>query len=195
MPAPSLCGSFLGSKRALLAFTWTLTTILTLVAFLASIAFIIQINSHYKYLERINNYNDDNNNGNGNGNNQNNRYMQEDEDGDEQHSQDDKKEQNWYPLLAGTSSGAMTFVGVYTMFLSLALQFYGITAIVGFTSLQGAYIAPCFPNRNRLKIGIFGGAVVVFANSLLLTAVIFGEFRVSCCFVVKVCSAVENLFS
>ena len=171
-----------------MAFTWTLTTILTLVAFLASIAFIIQINSHYKYLERINNYNDDNNNGNGNGNN---RYMQEDEDGDEQHSQDDKKEQNWYPLLAGTSSGAMTFVGVYTMFLSLALQFYGITAIVGFTSLQGAYIAPCFPNRNRLKIGIFGGAVVVFANSLLLTAVIFGEFRVSCCFVVKVCSAVQ----
>jgi hypothetical protein len=167
MTTPSICGSFIGSKRALLAFTWTLTTILTLVAFLASIAFLVQINSHYRYLQRTH------------GDSSNNRFLKEDE-----HSQDEKRnskdeEINWYPILARTSSGAITFVGVYFMFLSIAFQIYGSTAIVGFTSLKGAYIAPCFPNRNRLKIGIFGGAVVIFANLLLLVAVILGEFRVS----------------
>jgi hypothetical protein len=172
MAPPSICGSFLGSKRALLAFTWTLTTLMTFFAFLAAIAFVIQIDSHYRYLKRIN------------GDDSNRRGL---EGGGEQHSQDNNKGQqtNWYPILAGTTSGAMTFVGIYVMFLATALQIYGSTAIVGFTSLKGAYIAPCFPNRNRLKIGVFGGAVVIFANLLLLIAVILGEFRVSRCLLTK----------
>ena len=168
---PSICGSFLGSKRALLAFTWTLTTIMTFVAFLTAVAFVLQINTHYRYLERT--YGDGSNG----------RALEE----REQHSQDNENnnnkaaaeaETNWYPILARTSSGAITFASIYIIILATALQIYGSTAIVGFTSLKGAYIAPCFPNRNRLKIGILGGAVVVFANMLLLTAVIFGEFRV-----------------
>jgi len=122
---------------------------------------MIQINSHYRYLQRIN---EDN-------------YNYEENEDEEQHS-GDEQEQNMYPLLAQTSSGAMAFVASYTMILSIVLSVYGSTAIVGFTNIQGVYIAPCFPNRNKLKIGIFGGAVVVFANLLLLNAVIFGEIRV-----------------
>lgn len=168
----------------MLAFTWTITTLLTLVAFLMAIIMVVQINSHYRYLERYS-YNDDN---------YNNRWLnegeeQQNQEGEENHSGDnseDDKEQNWYPLLAGTSSGAMTFVAMYTMVLATALSLYGSTAIVGFTSLRGVYIAPCISHKSRLITGIFGGAVVVFANLLLLTAVIFGEFRVSCDCVVQV---------
>lgn len=171
MTTPSLCGSFIGSKKSLLAFTWSVTTLLTFVAFLMAIIMVIQISSHYRYLERINN----NDNGN--------RWLNENNENNEQHSGDqqqeqEENEQNWYPYLAHTSSGAMTFVAMYTMALATALLIYGSTAIVGFTSLRGVYIAPCFAHRNKLKVGIFGGAVVVFANLLLINAVIFGEFRV-----------------
>jgi hypothetical protein len=175
MMTPSLCGSFIGSKKAMLAFTWTITTLFTFMAFLLAIAMVVQINSHYRYLEKTNSYNDDVY-----------RRWLEDE-GDENHSGDqnngsgdNQMDMNWYPLLAGTSSGAMTFVALYTMVLATGLSLYGSTAIVGFTSLRGVYIAPCFSHKSRLITGIFGGAVVVFANLLLLTAVIFGEFRVSC---------------
>mmetsp|Transcript_12308 Transcript_12308/g.18054 ORF Transcript_12308/g.18054 Transcript_12308/m.18054 type:complete len:255 (-) Transcript_12308:104-868(-) len=171
MATPSICGNFISSKKSLLAFTWSITTLLTFIAFLMAIAMVIQIDSHYRYLERTNVSDDDSYYSN------NNRNVQEED--EEQHSGDEEeREQNWYHLLAGTSSGAMTFVALYTMVLAIVLSVYGSTAIVGFTNIQGVYIAPCFPHRNKLKIGIFGGAVVVFANLLLLNAVIFGEFRV-----------------
>ena len=169
---PSICGGFISSKRSLLAFTWTVTTLLTFVAFFMAIVMMVRINSHYRYLERLYASDDDyNNNGEGE---------------EEQHSGD--RMQEIYPLLASTSSKAMGFVGIYTMLLSVGLTLYGSTAIVGFTSFQGVYIAPCFPHRSKMKVGIFGGAVVVFANLLMLCAVIFGEFWVgspcslsSCC--------------
>jgi hypothetical protein len=43
------------------------------------------------------------------------------------------------------------------------------------------YIAPCFSSAGspKLKLGIFGGAIIFFANLLLVCAVIFGEVRVS----------------
>jgi hypothetical protein len=58
---------------------------------------------------------------------------------------------------------------------------FGSTAIVGFTSLRGDYIAPCFSTTgsSKLRLGIFGGAIVIFANLLLVCAVVFGEVRVS----------------
>jgi hypothetical protein len=162
---PALCGSFLGSRRSLVAFTWSVTTVLTLFAFLTAITWTIKINSHYRYLERLyeNSNNNNNNNNQGGGGN-------------------DNKASQIYPLLASTSSGAMTFVALYTMCWSTALCLYGSTAIVGLTSLRGVYIAPCFSSSgaaSNRKVGMFGGAIVVFANLLLLCAVVFGEFRVS----------------
>ena len=105
------------------------------------------------------------------------------EEGEEQHGsqdQENNKESLLYSLMATTSSRSMTFVAVYTMALAVALNLYGSTAIVGFTSLRGDYIAPCFSSEHSsMKVGIFGGAIVIFANLLLLCAVVLGEFRVS----------------
>merc|ERR1711966_45802 len=53
-------------------------------------------------------------------------------------------------------------------------------AIVGFTSLRGVYIAPCFSiGSNKLRVGIFGGMIVIFANLLLVCAVVLGEVKVN----------------
>jgi hypothetical protein len=83
--------------------------------------------------------------------------------------------------LATISSKSMTFVALYTMAMAVALSLCGSTAIVGFTSLRGDYIAPCFSTTgsSKLRLGIFGGAIVIFANLLLVCAVVFGEVRVS----------------
>ena len=83
--------------------------------------------------------------------------------------------------LASISSNSMTFVALYTMAMAVALSMFGSTAIVGFTSLRGDYIAPCFSSTgsSKLRLGIFGGAIVIFANLLLVCAVVFGEVRVS----------------
>jgi len=172
--APSLCGSFLTDKRSLVAFTWSLTTVLTFVAFVAALAMLGEVHAHYRRLERYyeqqyeyyQQYGQNNDNEKGGG---------------EQHESRDRQIQE-YLALANISSSSMTFVALYAVMLSLALNLYGTTAIVGFTSLRGVYIGPCFsspPASSRLKLGMFGGAIVFFANVLLVCAVIFGEVRVS----------------
>jgi hypothetical protein len=92
----------------------------------------------------------------------------------------DRDQWDHYLEVAQMGSSSMTFVAVYTMSMAVALSLYGSTAIVGFTSLRGVYIAPCFsyPGPSRLKVGIFGGAIIFFANLLLVCAVVFGEVRV-----------------
>ena len=168
MTTPSLCGSFLSSKQSLVAFIWTATTLLTLMAFVMAIIMTVQINMQYQRLASMYAMDDDYNQGGGEG--------EEEEHG----SQDDNKESLLYSLMATTSSRSMTFVAVYTMALAVVLNLYGSTAIVGFTSLRGDYIAPCFSSEHSsMKVGIFGGAIVIFANLLLLCAVVLGEFRVS----------------
>jgi len=178
--APSLCGSFLTDKRSLVAFTWTLTTVLTLVAFVGSAG--MMIHQHIQYKQMVSYYEE--------------QYyyeqaQQNQDDEEQQHeSQDEQSREQYeeYLALASMQSGTMTFVAVYTVFVALGLSLYGTTAIVGFTSLRGDYIAPCFSSgSSKLKLGMFGGAIVFFANLLLVCAVIFGEVRVSqvlfaCCF-------------
>lgn len=93
----------------------------------------------------------------------------------------DEREYKERMQLAHVASRSITFVALYTMSMSVALVLYGSTAIVGFTSLRGVYIAPCFSNpgySSKLKVGIFGGAIILFANLLLVCAVVFGEVRV-----------------
>ena len=171
-PPPALCGSFLSSKRSLVAFIWSVTTLLQLCAFVMAIIMTIQINIQYKRLARMyaeGAYDDD-------------EKPEEEEEG-ERGSQDHNSADNeslLYSMLASTSSRSMTFVAIYTMTLAMALNLYGSTAIVGFTSLRGVYIAPCFSSEHSsMKVGMFGGAIVIFANLLLLCAVVLGEFRVS----------------
>ena len=102
------------------------------------------------------------------------------DEGEHRGSGDAEREQEAYLLLGSISARSITFVSVYTMMLATGLSLYGSTAIVGFTSLRGIYIAPCFSSgSDNMRVGIFGGAVVIFANLLLVCAVILGEVRVS----------------
>mmetsp|Transcript_15137 Transcript_15137/g.23033 ORF Transcript_15137/g.23033 Transcript_15137/m.23033 type:complete len:402 (+) Transcript_15137:3-1208(+) len=96
----------------------------------------------------------------------------------EDEDEEEEEEDNQYIQLLRTRSTSMAFVVLYTTAWALALSMYGTTAIVGFTSISGVYIGPCF-SQGDMKVGMFGGALVVFANLLLVCAVIFGEFRVS----------------
>jgi hypothetical protein len=145
---------------------------LQLCAFVMAIIMTIQINIQYKRMARMyaeGAYDDDD--------------KSEEEGEGERGSQDHNSADNeslLYSMLASTSSRSMTFVAIYTMTLAMALNLYGSTAIVGFTSLRGVYIAPCFSSEHSsMKVGMFGGAIVIFANLLLLCAVVLGEFRVS----------------
>lgn len=173
MPSPSLCGSFLTSKKALIAFTWTITTVLTLAAFILALVMTLHVHGHYKrqerYYEEQYQYNQKYNN-----------YY--DEGGEEHHGGESMdREFQAQMMLSQMGSKSIAFVAAYTMSMAFALSLYGSTAIVGFTSLRGDYIAPCFsyPSSSKLKVGIFGGAIIFFANLLLVCAVFFGEVRVS----------------
>jgi hypothetical protein len=168
--APSLCGSFLTDRRSLLAFTWTLTCLFTWIAFIVSTVYVIHVHTSYKRMEKA--YNEEL------------EYQQQQQEGENQHSADNQHWEDQLYELTSMQSTSLTFVALYTMMVAVGLSFYGSTAIVGFTSLRGVYIAPCFSTSSgavsTLKLGMFGGAIVLFANLLLICAVIFGEVRVSC---------------
>ena len=179
--APSLCGSFLADRRSLVALTWTLITVLTMLAFVGSAGMVIHWHTQYKRMEHY--YEEQYEQSLY----QHEQQQQQQQEGEEQQhggSQDYERSREQYEAyiaLASIRSGTMTFAAIYTVIVALGLSLYGTTAIVGFTSLRGDYIAPCFSSgSSNLKMGIFGGAVVFFANLLLVCAVIFGEVRVRC---------------
>lgn len=175
----------------MVAFTWSLTTVMTLFAFITAVVLTIQVHAHYRGLKRYYDgddwysYDDDNNNNNAGGGRRF-RFLQggEEGEGEEAHNSRDEYQnavRESYERLANMSGiRSITFVAVYCMLLATGLCLYGSTAIVGFTSLRGVYISPCFDNPgNKLTVGIFGGAIVLFANLLLVCAVVLGEVRVS----------------
>uniref|UniRef100_A0A7S4JI85 Uncharacterized protein n=1 Tax=Odontella aurita TaxID=265563 RepID=A0A7S4JI85_9STRA len=94
---------------------------------------------------------------------------------------------SYYPTLASTSSFGVKFAALYTATLAVALSLYGSMAVVGFSSIRGQYIAPCFgggggsvdsARRARIRLGAFMGCLIFFANLCVLIAVLLGEFRV-----------------
>jgi hypothetical protein len=167
--APALCGSFLTDKRSLVAFTWTLTVFMTLLAFIGATVAVIHVHTHYIRLERY--YEE-----------QWEYQRQQQNNGEqEQHGASQDREYEKYLSLTSMQSGSLTFAAVYTVLLATALALFGSTAVVGFTSLRGVFIAPCFstsPSSSALRLGIFGGVVIFFANLLLVGAVVLGEVRV-----------------
>jgi len=177
---PSLCGGFLTDKRSMVAFVWSVTTVLTIFAFATAIVLTVKVHMHYNYLQQFYDgddwyqasdsyYNSDNN--------------QDENENENNESQDEKYRdqiRDSYMLLSSMSAKSVTFVAVYTMILATALSMYGSLAIVGFTSLRGVYIAPCFSiGSNKLRVGIFGGMIVIFANLMLVCAVVLGEVKVN----------------
>jgi len=168
---PSICGGFLGDKRSMVAFVWSVTTVLTIFAFATAIVLTVKVHTHYKYLERV--YEGDDWYS----------YENSQEENENGESHDEKYRdqiRESYLLLSSMSAKSVTFVAIYTMVLATALSMYGSMAIVGFTSLWGVYIAPCLPiGPNKLRVGIFGGMIVIFANLLLVCAVVLGEIKVN----------------
>ena len=181
----------------MVAFVWSVTTVLTIFAFATAIVLTVEVHSHYKYLQRLYDgddwyqasdsyYNNDNN--------------QDENENENNESQDEKYRdqiRDSYMLLSSMSAKSVTFVAVYTMILATALSMYGSLAIVGFTSLRGVYIAPCFSiGSNKLRVGIFGGMVVIFANLMLVCAVVLGEVKVcisfDCILLLCNCIGVRN---
>ena len=195
MPPDSLCGTFLTNKRSLVAFTWTITTVLTLIAFVLAIAMILNVHGHYVRMDRYYNalmdyddwYQKCDNGG-------------DDDDDDQKHNDDDNnsssndnssceqyddeaanREIQLHLQLGQMGSKSVVAVAVYTVLMALGLSLYGSTTLIGFTSINGHYIAPCFsPTAHQgLKIGMFGGAIVLFANVLFVCAMVLSEVRVS----------------
>jgi hypothetical protein len=82
--------------------------------------------------------------------------------------------------MLNMTSNSITFVALYTVLVAMGLSLYGKTVIVSFTSLRGDYIAPCFSSSDSstMKLVIFGGAIILYANLLLVCAVFFGEVAV-----------------
>ena len=133
-----------------------------------------------------------------------NRYLQE-EDGregeEDHHSNDRERDEDFFASLTHNSVGLL-FASVYTTILGLGLSLYGSTVVIGFMSLVGEYIPPCFNFRNmsieeedpstidpqlgsrklwqeKIHQGVFMGSLVIFSNLLILCAVIFGELQVN----------------
>ncbi len=128
---------------------------------------------------------------------------QHEKEGCEHHDDRDEFDANFFASLATTNSRSLEFAGVYTTVLGIALCLYGSTVVVGFMSLKGEYIPPCFSFRSmsmnqdeddtgmedsitgprklwgeKIHRGIFLGFLVIFSNLLLLCAVVFGEVQV-----------------
>jgi len=163
-------------KRSMVAFVWSVTTVLTIFAFTTALIWVGKVHTTYKYWQKYYDgddwyqaadayYNYDDNS--------------QDEDGGSEDERYRDQIRNSYQLLSSFSAKSITFVAVYTMALATALSMYGSLVIVGFTSLRGVYIAPCFSiGSNKLRVGIFGGMIVIFANMLLVCAVVLGEVKV-----------------
>jgi len=170
------------SKRSLLALGWTLTSLLSMAAFITAALYAVRIRTHYKYIAESyannnNNYEYYNGNCGGEGG---------EGGGEGCGSHDSRDEQDpfyYYNSLATVSSGSMTFAGIYTATMAVGLSLYGSLAIVGFSSVRGQYIAPCLGGsgtaaKSRMHLGIFMGALVLFSCLCLVCGVVFGEFRV-----------------
>ena len=180
--APSLCGSVVSSKRSLLAQGWTLTSLLSLAAFVTAAMYAVHVRTHYRRIAQTYTNNNDDYGYNSN-------YNCDGGDGGEgcrsHDSRDSYDEAYYYNSLASVSSGSMTFAGIYTATVAVGLSLYGSLAIVGFSSVRGQYIAPCLgvggtAVQSRIHLGIFMGALILFSCLCLVCAVVFGEFRVSC---------------
>ena len=222
--APSLCGPLINSKRSLIALAWTITTLLSIFAFGVSAYLATRINQQYnsmttgeyadwfehEYMDMYNEHQQVNCRRleGGQNNNHEGEEGQHDREEEGDHERDRKGcdpvfDADFFEAMASSNSRSLEFAGVYTTILGMALSLYGSTVIVGFMSLKGEYIPPCFSFRSmsledegatgpedattgprklwgeKIHQGIFVGFIVVFANLSLLCAVIFGELKVS----------------
>ncbi len=194
MAPKALCGNLITSRRSFLALAWTLTTCLSLFSFIVAIFLASRINQQYTTYrdEYGNRYLEEGGQGQGNGG---------DREEEERHSEDRERDEDFFSSLTQNSRGLL-FASVYTTILGLGVSLYGSTVVIGFMSLVGEYIPPCFNFRSmsmeeedpstidpalgprklwaeKIHRGVFLGSLVIFSNLLILCAVIFGELQVN----------------
>ena len=110
----------------------------------------LQQQEQHRYRQLVSWLEERNLNDNDNNNNQQKEGEEDNNDRDEQHSNDqDELDEDFFESLATTNSRGLVFAGVYTTVLGIALSLYGSTVVVGFMSLKGEYIPPCFSFRNN----------------------------------------------
>ena len=142
------------SKRAFLAFGWSVVTLLTAIAFVTATMFTLESRELAEdyYNENANENNNYGNNGNSNG------------------------------ADISVTSRALAFTALWTAALALIMAFVG-TVVLGVTSPTGRYYWCCSGAVHRttpLSLGTFVGSLLMFANLTLVCAVLFGEFKVRC---------------
>ena len=84
-------------------------------------------------------------------------------------------------IKIAVTSRAMAFSALWTVILSAILGIFG-TVLLGFQSPTGTYYWCCSLNVHKttpMVLGIFMGALLMFANLTLVCSVLFGEFEVS----------------
>jgi len=154
--APSICGNTISSRRSLLATGWFVVNFLALFSFLSAFALALSVKSNSDY------YYNNNNDGN--------------DSGDEK---EDQQQQQYYD--AGNSDArVILFAALWTAVLASVLGIYG-TVVLGFqVPVIGRYHW-CFTSgvhkTTHLAIGVFIGALFMFANLTLICSILFWEFR------------------
>lgn len=165
--APVICKS-LKNKQSLLGLGWSLTSAASLVAFVTATILSSLTYSNYKNLASEYGY----------GVNQNAYYDNNNNSGDGEGGQsgDAGDEAELYHALGSVGSFSVIFAGLYTLLLSVALSCFGAMQ-VGFMLPTGKYVEPTVEGNPKF-LGFFLGALVLFSNMLLVTAVVLGEFQV-----------------
>mmetsp|Transcript_3786 Transcript_3786/g.5688 ORF Transcript_3786/g.5688 Transcript_3786/m.5688 type:complete len:264 (-) Transcript_3786:163-954(-) len=192
--APIICSS-LTTKRSLLGLGWSITSVVSLTAFVTAATLSA---SAYSYYNRMaSSYAEGQYYG----------QYYEDEN-QEQQSNDSADDAEVYQALASVGSFSVIFAGLYTMLLAVALSCFGGMCVVGFVSPRGRYFPPMFTGTdtssatatssnatssssssramdeqnthtvNPKYLGIFLGLLVLFSNLCLVAAVVLGEFQV-----------------
>ena len=146
----SLCGAIVASRRGLLAFLWSIVTMLTAVAFLIALTFALTAKNY-----------DDNNS-----------YYEDEEDrdyGDYLQAQ--------VAVTSRAMAFAALWTAVLAALLSLfGTVILGFQSPMGqyYTCCSSSV-----HRTTQLGLGSFIGALIMFANLTLVCSVLFGEFQVS----------------
>lgn len=97
---------------------------------------------------------------------------------DDDYPEEEEEEAEYHEI--SVTSKAMAFAAIWTVIVSIAMSIFG-TIVLGVQSLSGQYYTCCAGSVHRTSqtsVGIFIGALLMFANMTLVCSVMFGEFEI-----------------
>jgi len=141
----SVCGNIVKNRRGLLAFTFSLVTLVTLISFITALIYTI-VSAE--------------------------RERQNDDDYEEEEEEENR--------VTSVTSRAETFAVLWTAILAMGISIYG-TTVLGLQSPTGKYYNCCSSavfRTSPLSLGVFIGALLMFANLTMVCSILFGEFQI-----------------